>query len=123
MIIKNFKSLANSRERKLALLIAEAGLQAIKTDNVIRKNVKLSYNTLKINGKNYNLNKYKRIFVIGAGKAAYSTAKEIEKILGKKITKGMVMDISPGKLKRIKIVRGNHPVTSKKNLIATKKMI
>ena len=123
MIIKNFKSLATSRERKLALLIAEAGLQAIKTDNVIRKNVKLSYNTLKINGKNYNLNKYKRIFVIGAGKAAYSTAKEIEKILGKKITKGMVMDISPGKLKRIKIVRGTHPVTSKKNLIATKKMI
>lgn len=123
MIIKNFKRLATSRERKLALLIAEAGLQAIKTDNVIRKNVKLSYNTLKINGKNYNLNKYKRIFVIGAGKASYSTAKEIEKILGKKITNGVVIDISPGKLKRIKVVRGDHPVTSKKNLIATKKMI
>lgn len=123
MIIKNFKSLATSRERKLALLIAEAGLQAIKTENVIRKNVKLSYNTLKINGKSYNLNKYKRIFVIGAGKASYSTAKEIEKILGKKITKGIVIDISPGKLKRIKVVKGDHPVTSKKNLTATKKML
>lgn len=123
MIIKNFKSLATSKERKLALMIAEAGLQAIKTENVIRKYVKLKYDTLKINGRSYNLSKYKRIFVIGAGKASFKMAKEIEKILGKKITSGLVIDIVPGRLKRIRVVKGSHPVPSKKNLVATKKIV
>ncbi len=123
MIIKNFKSLATSRERRIALQIAEAGLQAIKTENIMRKNVKLSYNTLKINGKSYNLNKYKRIFVIGAGKASYLMARELERVLRGKITDGMIIDISGKKIGKIKFVKGSHPVTSRKNLEATKKMI
>ncbi len=123
MIIKNFKSLATSKERKLALMIAEAGLQAIKTENVIRKYVKLKYDTLKINGRSYNLSKYKRIFIIGAGKAAYCMAREIEKMLGKRIYMGLVIDISSGRLKKIKVVKGSHPVPSKKNLVATKKIV
>lgn len=123
MIIKNFKSLASSRERRLALQIIEAGLQAIKTENIFRKNIKLRYNTLKINGKSYNLNKYKRIFVIGGGKAAYSMAREVEKILDGRITDGLIIDTHVKKLRRIKTVKGSHPIVSGKNVEATKRIL
>lgn len=123
MIIKNFKELATNQLRKDALLIMEIGLRAINTQKIIFNKVKIQKNNLIIENEKFNLNKFKRIFFIGIGKAALESAKAIEKILKNKITKGIALDVKKGKLKKIKSLTGSHPFPTKQNILATKKII
>lgn len=123
MIIKNFKQLATNQLRKDSLLIMETGLRAINTQKVILNKIKFQNNNLIIENEKYNLDKFKRIFFIGIGKAALESAKAIEKILKNKITEGIVLDIKKARLKKIQSIKGDHPFPSKKNILATKKII
>ncbi|MDP2671722.1 MAG: hypothetical protein Q8P13_04685 [bacterium] len=56
MIIKNFSSLATTRIRKTALEIIEAGFEGVRTKDVIKKNVRLEGDLLKIKSETLNLN-------------------------------------------------------------------
>jgi len=58
--IKNFDELAITENRRLALEIAEAGLNAIATEDVILRYIKLENNILTVEGKEFPLSKYKR---------------------------------------------------------------
>ncbi len=122
MIIKNYKSLAVNNIRKKALKIIDAGFEAIKTENVLRDNIILQNENLKIGNKVFNLNGFEKIFVIGFGKVAFKAAFFLEKILGKKISGGAVIDIENGKLKFIKSFKGTHPYPSAKNIKATREI-
>ncbi len=67
---------------------------------------------LTVDGKNYDLNLFVDIIVIGAGKAAASMAKAIEEILEDCITEGLITvkyDHSE-KLSIIEIQEARHPV-------------
>ena len=77
--IKNFNELATTENRKLALAIAESGLAAINTEEVILNSIKLQNNILSILGKDFDLANYKRIKVVGFGKASPSAALALEK--------------------------------------------
>ena len=79
-------------------------------------------NVLNIKNKKYYLSKYKKIFIIGAGKASSDMAFEIEKLILNKISSGIVIDTKVRKLKKIKVVKGTHPLPSKINVDATKKI-
>ncbi|MFC1787211.1 glycerate kinase [Halobacteriota archaeon] len=61
-----------------------------------------------------------RIFVVGFGKASGLMAVELENILGDIICGGVVITTSPQETKRIKILIGDHPIPSEKNVFATK---
>ncbi|MFH1314916.1 MAG: DUF4147 domain-containing protein [Candidatus Uhrbacteria bacterium] len=122
-IIQNYQKLATTKLRKDALNIVEAGLQAINTKQVVNQAVKLKGSILKVQGQRYDLKKFNRVFIIGVGKASYDATKELERILGSKITGGIVIDLKPGKLKRLEYVQGTHPLPSAKNIQATKKII
>ncbi len=123
MIVQNFSALARTPKRKAALSIINAGIEAVLTKNVIKKNIALKGDILSIMGKNYKLDSFRRVYVIGFGKAALASGKEIEKILGKRIYKGIVLDVTPGKLKRIKTCLCTHPVLSEQNVRNTKELI
>jgi len=123
MLIKNYKQIAGTNSRKKALQIIDSGLIAIKTEKVIKNNVKLRNNSLIIKNKNFDLNKYKRIFVIGFGKASALMAKELETILKNRIDKGIVIATKKIKLKKIQVIKGTHPIPSRKNINATKKIV
>lgn len=107
--IKNYKLLAKSKLRKDALDIAEAGLQAIDTRKVI-----LNADILK------NL-EAKRIFVIAIGKCGLEASSALEEVLN--IYKGIALDVKEKKLKKIKSIKGTHPLPSKRNIKATRKII
>lgn len=109
--------------RKKALLIAEAGLQAIDTPKVIRQNVRLEGQRLWIREQSFDLRKLKRIYVVGVGKCSLVAGAALEKILDKKITAGIVIDVHPGKLKRIRTYAGTHPWPTEKNIDVTKEII
>ena len=124
MIIQNFKELAKTKERKLVLEMLDVGLEAIDTKKVIRKTVLVNGDELKIGSEKLSLKQTKRLFVIGVGKCSLDAAIELERILGDKITGGIVIDIRDGGgLRKILAIHGDHPLPSKKNVEATSEII
>lgn len=124
MKIKNFKNINQTRLRKKALEIAEAGLQAIDTKTVIQDNVYLKNNRLRIKDKTVKTNDFNRLFVVGIGKCSLDACLELENILGDLIHEGIVIDISESKnLKTINLCQGTHPFPSQKNVDCTRKAI
>ncbi|XP_015108432.1 glycerate kinase [Diachasma alloeum] len=65
-----------------------AGLNSVKPHMLIRNKIKVSENTLFVEGKSYALGN--RVYLIGFGKAVLGMAMEMEKLLGKRLTKGIV---------------------------------
>ncbi len=123
MIIKNFSKIATSKTRKDALAIINAGIESVLPSVSMKKQIKIAGNKLSIQGNSWNLSKYYRIYVVGAGKASCDMAKALEGILGNRVTKGLVIDTRHVKLKKIKVVQGTHPLPSQVNVDATKEIV
>ena len=120
--IENFNELAISANRRLALEIAESGLDAIDTGRIMSDSIKLTGNNLSIQGKIFDLSKFKKIKVVGFGKASVDAARALEKILGPKITLGAVVGLSKADLKYIETFAGTHPMPSRANVEAGEKI-
>ena len=120
--IKNFDSLATTENRKLALAVAEVGLGAINTEDVILNSIKLEDNVLSIMGEVFDLSKFKNIKVIGFGKASCAAALALEKVLGSKIGKGAVIGLEKATTQHIETFIGTHPCPSEQNIEAGKKI-
>lgn len=120
--IKNFKELATSKNRELALDIVEAGLNALNTEEVMLSSIKLENNILFIQNQSFPLEKYKKIKVVGFGKASCTAAIALEKILGDKIKEGAVIGLSKTTCSYIETFSGTHPVPSALNVKAGEKI-
>lgn len=118
-LVKNRKSLATTTLRRHALDIFEAGLKAIDTKSVINSQIKLLGSKLKIGREVFDLNNFRNVYVIGIGKASFDAAQALEKIMGKRITDGLVLDVKGGVLKRMRSAVGSHPLPSLPNMKAT----
>lgn len=125
MKIKNFEHIASSPERKAALEIIEEGLQSIDTRAVVRRSVQQFGDKIVVAGEEVVLQKQSRIFLVSIGKCALEAAQEIEKIIGKNIHAGIVIDVHEGVLDHpaIQLYVGDHPFPSERNIYATKAMI
>ncbi|MCL4405046.1 DUF4147 domain-containing protein [Patescibacteria group bacterium] len=122
MKIKNSSELAESKSRNDALQIAEAGLEAIDTERVINRNVSLGNGVLTIGGRDFTISTGK-IIVIGIGKCSLAAAAALEKILGDRISGGVVVDVVEGKLNRIATYKGTHPLPSAQNEEAAQRIV
>jgi len=142
MIINNFRQLAKNSLRKKALLIAEAGYQAIDIEKVISERINLKDGILEIRSAkidSLNLNNFKRVFIAGIGKGSALASMTLAKILNRRLNEGITLDIhSPRGLtriglasratridadKKLKFFIGTHPLPSKQNVKATQKII
>ncbi len=121
--ISNAKSLSSSPATKACVEILNAALDAVNPEKALAEKVRVLGDTLHVDDKRYDLTRYKRLFVVGAGKASGTMAALLEKMLGNRITKGMLIDITPLKLKHITVVAGDHPVVSLNNVNYTKKIL
>lgn len=124
MLIKNYKELATEQSRAHALEILNAGLIAISPENVAQEIVKIFDNKLYVRDNMVcDLSIYERVFLVGAGKVAASFAEELEKMLGSKLTKGIVMGTVEKTSDRTEYIEASHPLPSQKNVEGTKKLI
>ncbi|MEK7077178.1 MAG: DUF4147 domain-containing protein [Patescibacteria group bacterium] len=124
MKIKNSDKLARTELRRAALQIAEAGLEAIDTQRVIRENIRLEGEMLFVKNEQFSLQGVKRLAVAGAGKCAAEAASALEKILGDRLSGGVILDIGElPKLKKISCYRGTHPLPSEENMKGTAALI
>ena len=109
--------------------IFETALEAVSPKEVIRRSIKLgecrSGTKLILQDREYSLADYKRIYVIGAGKASCSMAHSIEEILGDRITKGTVITKYGyrERLKRITIHEAGHPIPDEAGMKATRDLL
>ena len=120
--IKNYDELAITPNRKIALEIMNAGLDAINTEKVIGSSVFVNDNVLKIQGEEFDLSKFKRIKVVGFGKSSCSAGKALEEILGDKISQGAIVGLEKIDLKYIETFAGTHPRPSAANVEAGNKI-
>lgn len=119
-IIKNYEDLASSPARRDALAIAEAGLRAIDTATVLRDSVVVHDNVLTITGRQFELDDYENIYIVGFGKAACTAAYTLEEVLKGKVKDGAVIGLTERVCQVVDTYAGTHPLPSQQNYTATK---
>ncbi|MCK9185853.1 DUF4147 domain-containing protein [Candidatus Gracilibacteria bacterium] len=115
-MIKNRKKLIKDfPDSRLFLDVAEEALKFLSPENLIKNSFK----------KIDDLKKYKNIYVIGAGKATYGMAKEINKLLKNRITEGFINVPSAitKKIGKIIVNKTGHPFPDKNGLKGTQEIL
>jgi glycerate 2-kinase len=120
--IQNFDALATTENRKKALSIAEAAIDAIDTKKIIDSSVRLEGDILSVQGEVFDLTKFKKIKIIGFGKASCEAAHALEQIMGSKINQGVVIGLNKIKCDYIETFAGTHPKPSFVNIEAGQKI-
>lgn len=121
--IQNFDELNTSPLRSDALAIAEAAYAAIDTETAIKAKLSVSGTSLKAGDRTYDLSKYKRIRVIGFGKASATAAGAVESLLHTWLTDGAVIDVRSGPSSIINMSQGAHPRPTQVNVVLTEHIV
>jgi hydroxypyruvate reductase len=111
-------------QRTQMLDILAAALAAADPVEAIRRVMVRGDHTLWIDGVAYNLNRFKRIFVIGGGKAGASMAAAVEELLADRITTGWV-NVKYGYTAPTEIItvhEAGHPVPDAAGVEGTRQM-
>jgi hydroxypyruvate reductase len=97
-------------------IIFQAALKAVDPYTLVKQSLKLNGSILIIDTpsakKTFDLTKFRRIFVVGGGKAVAPMGRAIEEILGARLTRGII-NVKYGyieKLNKMKIIEAGHPI-------------
>lgn len=98
--------------------------EAVQKQLVLEDHI-LSVGEISQEGRRYDLNRFKRIIVAGAGKAAAAMAEACEKMLGEKISEGLIVTKygHSRPLERISALEAGHPVPDQAGLSAAQAML
>ncbi len=130
--IKNMKDLIDKgqdeltrKARALALQSLECALNAADPKQLLRSKLSLENSCLRVDGFSFDLTKFRKIYVVGGGKAGSSMTEALEAILGKRITAGVV-NVPYGSKNKTGIVElheANHPVPDQAGVEGTRRMM
>jgi glycerate 2-kinase len=113
--------------RKDVLLAAGAALKAANPSVLVRKNMKRQGSKLSTRGLRLDLDEYRRIIVVGGGKASGLMAVEAAKIIGDRLDGGFI--IVPDYQKdlprvgKVRFEKSTHPLPSEKGARAVRRML
>jgi hydroxypyruvate reductase len=110
--------------------ILAAAINGADAGEAVKKHVTRDSDYLIIDTVNYNLSKFNRIYVIGAGKASIPMTNAIYEILNDQIISGLVIT-KDGYLDsdkyhigtQVKIIEASHPIPDQRNLDSALKLI
>jgi glycerate 2-kinase len=104
--------------RRDALAIFRNGLMAADPANAVARYLRVNGAKLIVGARKYQLDRFKRIFVVGAGKASATMARAVERTLGSRITGGLinVKDGHTAKLRRIELNECGHPIPDERGV-------
>ncbi len=122
--VQNFNLLATDALRLDALSIAETGYAAIDIGATLERSLRVEHNELHVNEATCHLGKH--VFFVGIGKCAQAAAIAFETLLGDSLEGGIAFDISSAPqhtLTKIESYIGTHPLPSRANEHATKRII
>lgn len=125
---KNYDRLVahgNSLLRKDALDILNAGLLRADPGKATRDLVRVDGQTLFIGDASYRLDRFRHIYVFGAGKATFPIAAALDDILGDRIAEGIVTckDGQEGRLAHIGMRLASHPIPNECGMRAAEEIL
>jgi hydroxypyruvate reductase len=111
--------------RTRALDVLAAALAAVDPAEAIRRIMARREDTVWIDGAAYDLNRYRRIWVVGGGKAGASMAAAAEALLGDRIAGGVVNAKYgyTGPTGKIRVREAGHPVPDEAGVEGTREMV
>jgi len=126
-LISNAVSASTRRARRLALEAVKAAIEAVDPKGIILSKVLLRNDELTIAGKVFDLRKFKRIYVVGGGKAGGPMAEALEEILGARVTGGVV-NVPSGSggcftTRRVELNEASHPIPNEAGVEGTRRML
>jgi glycerate 2-kinase len=98
--------------RKAALQIFKAALDAAEPQSAVLRHLRYDGRTLIAGRQRYSLLGDGRVYVVGAGKASAAMASALERLLGRRITDGLVTvpDQVTARVRRIRLQHASHPL-------------
>jgi glycerate-2-kinase len=124
-LIRNGDTQLDRNARALALKSLESALNAVDPKRIIKSKLSLKNSTLHVNGHSFNLKRFKKIYVVGGGKASGSMAEALEEVLGKRIQKGFV-NVPRGSRHETNIIElheASHPIPDEAGVEGTRCML
>ena len=100
------------RLRRDVLTVFQAGLRAADPEQAVRKKLRLTGDVLEVGERTYDLAEFRRIFVVGAGRATAAMVRSVEEVLEGRLTDGLI-NVKYGHtlpLNTIRIREAGHPV-------------
>ncbi len=120
----------SSNLRGRALRIFQAALKAAAPDQAVLRHLRLDKNILIAGGERYRLSAFRNVYVIGAGKASAQMARAVERLLGARVTDGLinlkyghgVKDGHGAKLRRVQINECGHPIPDRRGVAGARRI-
>src|SRR5262245_20636708 len=110
--------------RDIVLEIFHRTLSAIDVESVTHSLVQLTADQLLIGDDAIDLSRFKRVVAIAVGKAGVPMARAVEKILGDRISDGLVVTNAViGRPPRLPVIVGGHPLPNAGSLEAASKAL
>ena len=111
--------------RPLLTAIFAAGLNAVDPEAAVRSQVSRQGHDLIVAGRAYDLNNFRRVILIGAGKAAALMARALEELLEDRLSEGLIL-VKHGyatPLRTTRVIEAGHPIPDQSGLEGTAEII
>lgn len=112
------------RQRRDAEAIFRASLAAADPARAIEARLRVDGDTLRAGPYQYDLRAFRSIQVVGAGKASAVMARAVEKVLGRRVTGGLI-NTKYGhlaKLRKVGLHEASHPVPDEAGIAGTRRI-
>ena len=115
----------NPAARQPILAILEAALDAVDPYQATHTLLERNGDVLTVGGQSYDLNRYRRVIVIGAGKAGAPMTQAVEAVLGDRISGGLVVVKRDhgAPTKHVEIVEASHPRPDAAGVAASERIL
>ncbi len=117
----------DKRARRALLRILEMALNSVEPKAAIKGQIYRVENKLVVGDLTFNLDEFRRIFVVGGGKAGGAMAEALEEMLGDRITRGVVNVLRGTKSRfrtsRIILNEASHPIPDEDGMRGAEAMI
>ena len=126
-LLSNSSSESNRALRRDALEILKAAVESADPGEAVRRNLKVTGDTLSCGGVDYDLTGDTRIYVVGGGKAGTAMARAVWDLLGDRIDGGCINIVegsdAPPEIGRIRLNGASHPVPNQDGVRGVESML
>ncbi len=124
-LIANGENEFTRKARAIALTSLEYALNATDPKKLLCAALSMENTCLRVGDLTFDLSKFKKVYVLGGGKAGGSMVEGLEHVLGKRITTGLV-NVPYGTKSKAHIVElheASHPVPDEKGVEGTRRIM
>lgn len=126
-LLQNALSSKDRSARSIALDIIEVIFESVNPEKAVRRHIRLKKEMLYVNDYSMDLTEIDRILVVGGGKASGAMATALERILGDRITDGIV-NVPEGTKDRhathsIELNEAGHPIPTESGVRGAQRIV